>query len=193
MKTNRCFFRKVFKFQVIVCLMGALSKQKVISAGQRLGKEEEEKIAKLRACSKPLYEFVVCEHFRVDVVGSESHATQFTPESEIVIGGECPVYHGGFTSKLVLDVMPDNKNIPVRILEFTGNSSVMGGQRIIARIPIYRKETVNRCFSPGEDETFYLEREFKARESAIELNILNEKGKVLRTDKAVDYRRFVKE
>ncbi len=162
---------------------------------ERIVEEQKQKIKDLEARSKSLHELVVSEMFTVDRVISESYATSFTPQSEIVLGGKCPVYEGGLTTRLVLGVTPDNKSVPVRTLSFSGISAVRAGDRVSARIPRYLEETVTGVYSRqyGNSRVFYLDRGFNAEESSIELAILSEDGKVLREDRAVDYRDFVEE
>ncbi|OGI88481.1 hypothetical protein A2995_00845 [Candidatus Nomurabacteria bacterium RIFCSPLOWO2_01_FULL_33_24] len=103
--------------------------------------EFEEKLKRdlddLEARSKPLDELVVEELFNVEDVISHSCATSFTPISEMMIGGESPVYHGGLTTKLILQVTPNHISLPVRTLVFPGYSIVKGGDSIVAKIPRY--------------------------------------------------------
>ena len=161
---------------------------------ERIVEEQKQRVKELEARSKSLHELVVSEVFTVDKVVSESYATSFTPQSEIVFGGKCPVYKGGFTARLVLGVTPDNKSVPVRALSFCGISAVRAGDRVSARIPRYLEETVTDIYSRqyNNSRVFYLDRGFNAKESSIELAILSDDGKILREDRAVNYRDFVK-
>ena len=116
----------------------------------------------------------------------------------MVFGGKSQAYHGGLTSRLILTVRPDKKDIPVRKLTFDGISAVRGGDLISAMIPRYEEKTIG----PGRalflqrntdrHRVFYLDRPFNAEESAIEITILSDDRKILRIDRAVDYKDFIK-
>jgi len=114
----------------------------------------------------------------------------------MMIGGRSPVYQGGFTSRLVLKVSPDNRDVPVRTLKFDGFSVVRAGDYVSAQIPRYEEKRVNSGFHSGpydRDRVFYFDRNFNPEESAIELALLSADGNVLRRDRAVNYKNFVKE
>ena len=102
-------------------------------AEERRRKEIEE----LKASSKELYQLIFSEKFTVQKVLGNAYATSFTPHSEMMIGGQSPVYEGGFCLETILDVIPDNKGIPVRTLHFKGYTPVRAGERILAFIPKY--------------------------------------------------------
>jgi len=158
----------------------------------RMQKAEEsrrQEIAELEARSKELDELVVVENFTVEDVVSECCGTAFTPHSEIIIGGKSPSYEGGFTSNLTLKVTPDNA-IPVRTLNFKGSSVVRAGDYISAEILRCDERKIMEGFGRPyhqEDKTFYFDRKFMPEETAIELAILSDDGKVLRRDRAVGY------
>ncbi|HDD72458.1 MAG TPA: hypothetical protein ENG00_00025 [Candidatus Aenigmarchaeota archaeon] len=156
---------------------------------QFLDIEEDRELQELRARSKPLHELVVSENFTVVGVVSKSYRTQFTPKSEMVIGGRSPVYSGGYIYKLILNVIPDNKNIPVRTLNFEGISPVCAGDYISAKIPRYEERKIEPYGRPCcRSLTFYLDRDFRPEEDAIEISIFSEDRKrILRTDRSVDY------
>ncbi len=149
--------------------------------------ELKRELADLEARSKPLDELIVSVLFNVEEVISQSRATSFTPISEMMIGGESPVYYGGLTTKLILKVTPDHISLPVRTLIFPGYSIVKGGDSIVAKIPRY--ETKN--FLSGR-RTFYLDRVFRQEEECIEIKVLSENGKILRRDRSMDYENFFK-
>ncbi|MBI2666217.1 hypothetical protein HYX13_01255 [Candidatus Woesearchaeota archaeon] len=167
-----------------------------------LEKEIEEKrnkeIEDLRSRSKPLEELLVSERFFVDEVIGESYATSVTPRSEPVIGGpprSSPNYPSGYTSRLTLNVTPENIDIPVRTIIFEGISSVRAGEYVFAKIPRYEKKIQRMGFDFGfheESEVFYLNRSFNSEESAIELTLLSAEGNGVRRDRAVNYHNFVK-
>ena len=158
-------------------------------------KKREKELADLRARSRPLHELVVSEYFNVKEVISHAGATSFTPHSEMRMGGRSPVYDGGFTSELVLKVLPQNAGVPVRTLNFEGFSAVRAGDKILARIPRYGQEELdqpmfgNRFERPRE--VLYFDRKFEEKECAIEIGILGSSKEVLRTDRAVGYGKFV--
>lgn len=164
---------------------------------QTVIEEQEGIIRDLESRSKKLSDLVFSERFTVDDVVGESHATSFTPDSEARYDGYSPVYDGGFTSKLALKVTADNKVVPVTTLKFDGISAVRAGDYISAKIPRYREERANGpspCYGCyGTERLFYVDRDFKPEESAIELTILSRDGEVLRRDRAVNYKEFIKE
>ncbi|RLE39592.1 hypothetical protein DRJ17_00140 [Candidatus Woesearchaeota archaeon] len=157
-------------------------------------KKRQKEIEDLESRSKPLSELIVTENFSVDEVVSESYVTSFTPYSEMVFGGKPPVYKGGFTLRLLLRVSPENPDIPIRTLIFDGVSVVRVGDCISAKIPKYEKKRIYSGFHSGpcdRDRVFYLDRDFNPEESAIELALISADGKVLRRDRAINYKNFV--
>ena len=171
-------------------------KSKSLDLNQLLIKTEEKRqqeLGELKSCSKQLSELVVEENFIVNKTMRNSYATSFTPYSEMIIRGEPLIYQGGFTSKLVLKVTPENKNIPIKTLNFEGSSSVRAGDYISAKIPRYEEKRVEgRCLSGcfKREQIFYLDREFNLTESAIEISVLSEKGQDIA--KSIDYKKFRK-
>ncbi len=153
---------------------------------------DAEKKKEIESRSKPLHELVVTENFTVKDVVAESYRTLFA-QSEL-IGKPSPVYEAGFTSKLVLKVSPDNP-IPVRTLNFAGVSIVRAGDYISAKIPKYEEKRVasSHVGPYYRDKVVYCDRDFNPEESAIELSILSKDGRVLRRDRAVNYKRFAEE
>ena len=156
-------------------------------------KDAEKRKADLEARSKKLEDLIVTEKFTVDEVLVGSYPTSFTPSSEMRIGGRSPVYTGGFWSKITLKVTPENSSVPVKTLIFDGFSTVRAGDYVSVRIPKYAEERVYSGDFYKQEKVFYLERDFNAEESAIELAILSGDKKVLRTERAVSYRHFSQE
>jgi len=165
------------------------------------GEEIARRVAELRAeekrelqkGSEPLHKLTVYERFTVDDVTCNSYPTGFTPQAERVFGGTSSVYQGGFTTRLTLTVTPDKSDVPVRTLKFEGYSAVRAGDIISAGIPRYtEKELPSAFFLAEPGETFFYDREFGPQETAVELQILSPEGTVLRSDRAVDYDKFVK-
>ena len=157
--------------------------------------KRKQEIADLKSRSKQLYELVATENFTVDEVVAESWATSFTPHSERRMGGSSPVYRGGFISRLILKVSPDNNGVPVRTINFDGLSVVKGGDYISAQIPRFEEKSVGSGDHSGlynRNRIFYFDRDFKAEESAIELALLSVDGNILRRDRSVNYKSFVK-
>ncbi len=153
-------------------------------------------ITELESRSKQLYELVVTEYFTVDEVVAESYPTLIIPHSKIQIGIEHPGYEGGFTSRLVLKVTPVRQDVPVRTLIFDGISIVKAGDYIAAKIPKFEEKRLEDEFYFGPYErrkVFYFDRDFNSEEHAIELSILSKDGNILRKDRAINYKDFVKE
>ncbi|MDD5054588.1 MAG: hypothetical protein PHT91_03540 [Candidatus Nanoarchaeia archaeon] len=147
----------------------------------------------LKEKAKKLCELVFEEKFYVNGVVCESYATSFTPRSEICFGSAMSTYNGGFASKLVLDVLPDNQSIPVNTLHFRGFSAVRAGDNICAKMPKFKEvnEYPPRLEDPlRKKRVFYVDRDFLPEESAIELAVLSDNGDILRIDRAVDYKNF---
>lgn len=167
----------------------------VDSLAEKERKRRKEKIEDLESRSKDLHELVVSENFVVDAAESSSHARSFTPVSEMIIGGRSPHYKTGFSSKLILKVSPENSEVPVKTLNFNGYSPVKAGDHISARIPRYEERKVEPGFFGGgvHSRTFYIDRGFNEKEIAIEVAIIGASGKVIRSDKSVEYDGFVKE
>ena len=166
---------------------------KMLIEGEQKRKEE---IKDLESRSNNLYELLVEEDFNVNEVIAETYAISFTQYPDLILSSERPlVYHGGFTSRLVLKVTPENKDTPIRTLNFEGFSPVKAGDYISAQILRYKEEKVSSGFYSGpfdKERVFYFDREFNQEESAIELTLISAKWKVLRIDRAVDYQKFIK-
>ena len=176
---------------------------------QDVERRRVERIKELQSRSKPLHELVVTEKFTVDDVVAKSYATSISPLSEMRLGGQSQIYNGGFISRLVLQVTPDIKDIPVRTITFEGISVVLAGDYISAQIPRFEKQTesgeefrgqgprISHKFGGSGSSSmyelvFHLDRPYNPEESAIELAILSVDEKVLRRDRAVNYCDFVK-
>jgi len=174
--------------------------KKSITDLNKIMEESQERIIQefedVKSKSKSLKELIVTEKFIVNDVVAKSSGTHFTPESEKIMGGSSPIYNGGFTSKLILTVSPDN-HILVKILYFEGFSIIKGGDYISALIPRYEKKGISNVdldkIGRIESRTFYFDRPFNPMEYAIELALLSPEGKVLREDRAINYREFVKQ
>ena len=175
----------------------------LVKALKREEKAKEEELKFLISCSKPLSDLVVEEKFLIENVLSETHGTFYAPS--LVSGGRSPVHEMGYISILHLEVLPISENIPIRKLNFKGFSTLRVGDYISVKIPRYEEKIIrtgilseNRFNSQlrlgGNNlakRTFYLDREFKAQESAIEINILSVEDTTLRVERAVDYFRFL--
>lgn len=173
------------------------TQEQMEEATKKYKERKAQELADLKARSKPLYELVVTEKFIVESVVANSHATYISPNSEMMIGGRSPSYKGGFTSRVSLQVTPDDSRVPVRNLIFEGISTVRAGEYISTQIPTYEEinDPAQRDFSDryGPKKVFYLPRELKSEELAIELVIISPVDEsILRTERAVDYNRFIK-
>ncbi len=136
--------------------------------------QRNKRIAELERISKPLHELVFSENFRIiDVIG-ESYPTSYSPMPHM--GGSSPTHDTGFTSRLTLDVDPEDKDIAVKTLKFDGFSIVRAGDYVTAKIPRYKEEIVKGGFYAGysNERVFYLERSFEPVEFAIELVIFGD-------------------
>jgi len=154
-------------------------------------KEGDKEIKDLESRSKHLYELTFPVKFEVNEVNGKSYQTSMTPTSEMMIGGESPVYDTGFTSRLVLKVKSYDKSISVTELIFEGYCPVLAGNDISALIPKFKEEKLP-FYLDGSGRTFYLDRKFKKKEIAIRMSILSPKGMVLGTYDAVNYEDFAK-
>jgi hypothetical protein len=151
--------------------------------------QKEEYLARIEALKKVAKrpsELVIARRFRVEnVFGEISEGVIY---DEINARRERDFEPGNYTRKLVLNVVPEDSSFPVRVLSFDGDSPVRGGDLVVAKMPIYT-ETQVRPLTPsrGDIETFYLPREPRRREMAIELSILDNKRQIVRVDPAVQY------
>jgi hypothetical protein len=150
----------------------------------------------LKAKSKPLHELVNSEMFTIDDVVATVQPTLITPRNEMRIGGRSGTYNGGFTSKTVLNVTPEDKSLPIRTLVFSGFSAARVGDIVCAQIPRYTQNGGDENFRPMNGprslQIFYTDREYNSMENAIELGILDSNGDLLRTERSFDYNSFQK-
>lgn len=159
-------------------------------------KERENEIKKLQENSKKLTEILRTEEFTVKNILSQEHPTSFTPHSEMVMGGQSPVYDGGSYTVSYLYVEPTKEDIPVQRIMFNGKTNVSPGDNITALMPVYNKKVSERSsFEPdtpeNRDREFYFDRPYKKQESAIEISVSREKGTY--TERASDYHKYVSE
>jgi hypothetical protein len=134
--------------------------------------------------------------FLVKEVVTESKSSSPISKCDEMMGRISMGYRGGcLVSKLVLKVAPDDNTLPIRTLCFNGSSGVRAGDHIRALVPRLEAYRVMSEYGAigaiveGEDRSLYTDRAFKSEESAIELAILS-RGKVVRTDRSVDYDQF---
>lgn len=126
-----------------------------------------------RSRAKPLHELVVSEYFTVDRI-------------------DLPHKNASAASYTILYVIPDRKNVQVRRLEFRGDSKVKVGDYIRAKIPRYNERKIRTGIFLHESEKIYQDRKFNLEEIAIEIEIIGEGGRVLRSDRSVDYDKYLK-
>ena len=153
---------------------------------KRMRESEEE----LKKGSKPLSELVEWLNFDVESVLSISEATSIFSIPESRIGGEDMRCEAGYTSRLVLGVRFRGGSVPIKILNFNGNSVVQAGQYIRATMPIYEEKRLG--FEGGERKKGYFPRYYKREELAIKIEIWGG-SKIIREDRSVDYGKFVKD
>jgi len=160
-----------------------------------------------------LYRIIVTEKFTVNEVVAEYYTADITPHSEMIFGGISHSYEGGYISELELEVSPDNPNVPIKTLIFHGCSPVKVGDYISAKIPKFEEKRAGTEF-PSDEVPYskiedipqkiditpiynnikglinegHIDIHYNPKEIAIELAILSSDGKVLRTDRAANYR-----
>ncbi len=152
-----------------------------------------------RIIPQNLDELVVSEKFVVEEVVSKSKRHFINAEKNSFVGmfgSDIANYQekeSGYGSVIQLKVRSYEKDSPVKILEFLGNSIVQAGNYIEAKIPRYEEKNRGTRFPeiPNEIEKFYFDRPFKEKESAIEIAIMTGE-KVLRRDQSIDYDKFQK-
>ncbi len=157
----------------------------------RIEQEEKEKLRKLKEKSKPLSELVFTEYFKVNDVLGENFSVI---HDSGIVGNYSSGYETGYISKLTLSVTPST-DIPVRKLSFQGNADVKAGDFISVKIPRYKiKEIEDKRIMMDIPEKLYFDRDWKGKESAIEIKIFeSDGGRFLRTDRAVDYHKFMRD
>lgn len=172
---------------------------KEIDLHQILEEGEQKRLAKIKdleSCSKTLSELLVVHNFNVNNVISETYPTVLASYPERILDGRpFAAYQGGFKSRLIITVTPDDKDNPIRTLNFKGFSPVKIGDYICAQIPRYKEEKLSLGFHNGlfdKERVFYFDRKFNQKESAIELIIFSENKDILRIDRAVDYNKYIK-
>jgi hypothetical protein len=153
-------------------------------------------VKKLKSKSKKLQDIVFEEGFIVNSVVSESIGTSVLPMSEMSFGGYNQRYKTGYKSKITLEVRSLTHDVPVKTLEFYGQSIVKSGDHIIVKIPRYKEKHVEDPSLPINlsRRTFYLDRKYKKNESAIEIQIMpsNKSDKNPdRIDRAVNYSKYL--
>lgn len=174
-----------------------LDEEAIRKGMEQLEEENQQKRKEHRAHlienSKRLDELVVIEGFRVDAVLTQSRATSFTPNSEIMVGGSCRIYQGGDQTTSILQVSPYN-SIPITQLVFSGFSAVRAGDNISAKLLRYIAEVIDKDpFDPSSGRTLYLDRSFQPEELAIELTIHSPDSKILRMERSTDYENAIRE
>ena len=144
-----------------------------------------------------LYDLVISENFNVDKVTAESYVTKSIPGHLIMVGDSPSAYDLGYSSKIIMDVTPQTPEIPIKKLKFDGFSAIRAGDHICEKISVYTEKKIedsgdcNELYNIGK--IFYFERDLNSEESAIELSIYSpDRGKIVRSDRAIDYERFIK-
>lgn len=161
----------------------------------RRSAEEERlrQIEELKPLAKELHELVIGERFRVDDVTMESYDND-PPYQRIampeIAAGRRRIHRTGFTSATFLEVLPHERDVPVKRLVFEGYSSANRGDYILARIPRYEEKVVKGVNGHITDISFYVDRPFREEECAIEVAIFSANGDILRRERSVDFRKF---
>jgi len=146
----------------------------------------------LKSQAKELSDLVITEYFTVLTVISQSYEIKTTKNNNIVPLGGTPYFQTtGYVEKIILNVTPDNiKDVPVETIIFEGNSIVKAGDYISAEIPKYIEKGGEHLIISDKNKVFYIDRDFKPIENAIELAIIAEDGTVLRADRSINYDKF---
>jgi hypothetical protein len=169
---------------------------KIIDMAQIAKKLEQKRLKELQELesnSKNLYDLIQSEHFYVEDVVSNTYKTSININPNL--GGRNSQNDTGYTSELILNVIPYDKNISTHTLYFDGFSIVKPGDTITAKIPRYTKKEIspNLTLNPNQQQkTYYLDRDYSLEERAIELSIHYDKIKNQRKDRSVDYSNYIK-
>ena len=164
---------------------------------RELKEKDQKEFEELKSRSKPLQELIVSEKFIINEILGESYSTSTSVRGEWRAGPMDVQYvNGGYASKLILKVTPNNLDVPVRTLNFNGPwLPIRPGFHISAKIPKYEEKRFGYSFfkieSYEREQVFYLDRDFNEEESVIELGIISEDGKILERYRSVDYSRFL--
>ena len=144
--------------------------------------------------SKDKSKFIVSEKFIVERVLSKTkkYHIQDPRDSNFVGFGLSSHYtegqEVGQSTTFYLKVRAHEKSLPIKLLEFSGYTGAKAGSYIVAKIP--------RCEEKGrrvlENERFYVDREFKPKESAIEIAVMAGNLEIERNQSA-DYDNFVRD
>jgi hypothetical protein len=141
--------------------------------------------------NKRLFDLIFEYPFKVLNVETKSYSTEFTPVSEMVVGGTSRLYKTGFSVINYIDVY-SLKQIPVRRLIFEGFSSVRKNDYILVKMPIYKEKKEYNHFGSIE-KRIYFERDILEQEKAIEICIFDKFFKELyRKELSIDYDFFIK-
>lgn len=149
-----------------------------------------DKNSEIERLSRPLHELVKTYVFDVvDVVGySRSHVVR--PHSERVMGGHSSSYSAGMSYSLELKVHSthddDEEILPIQTIGFSGFANVSIGNVIEAKIPLFEEVQGVKVDSVNKAPVFYLPRDAKEGEFAIELIVMDG-----RLDKIGTYRSTV--
>ena len=157
-------------------------------------KEDEELLTK----SKPYKELIVPIHAVVESVDGFNYSTSHTPISEMIIGERSPEYHTGYQTQLEIKVSIHPswpKEHPVRHLTFNGNSALRTDEMlIVAYIFAGERKELNQytgIILGGEDmkNSVFIPRDLTEEEDALYIEIIGKKGRPVRTDYSVNFRR----
>lgn len=181
------------------------NQEDLFDSPQEQRKRRMKKADKLKLESRSLHELVVSQNFLVERVLLKSDCRSIPSKSESVLEENNSI-ELGYNSRLILSVTPQkNDNILVRTLYFDGISEVKSGDRISADIVRYREERIDldsdiigpdwNPFSNPNHLLFYLDRDFKEKEDAIELSIFPNSSQnnlnTIRKYRSIEYDRIM--
>jgi len=168
--------------------------------------------------SKPLSELVVCEKFLVQNVVSESKLVTIIIDAQprddngrsVNFKGELfddiyndlnyvQHYDCGLRFRTIIQVRALNESCPITELIFDGYSPIISGYTINAKLfkgqfaGLYTKSGPRDRFKQRYRTELYLEKDYSPSESALEISILDNDGKILRTDRSITYKDYFKD
>ena len=132
------------------------------------------------------------EYFTVKSSISQTYPTGFTPRLESLAVGKPHSYKTGYVTETIMEVTPENASLPITEIVFRGYTKADAGdysyiKALIPRCEEKRVSNPSTASMIGNQEIFYLDRQYTQRETAIEIAILTPKKEILKIDRSADY------